>query len=267
MIVDTSFEECDKCQGPLDLVTAPEKRLLAWWGLGIALALCGLAAAVLISSSKSAVPPPEGTNKAAGKGGPTSGEADKKVIGEFLREAYSDGLKDSEDQAKLAKLIRDHPVDAQWLSREEEAARSRANDASALTKRGLLHAARGEYAEAAEDLTRSLEIDERNAMVWANLAAACIKLNRLVRAQSACERAIALDSRNWLAHYNLGAIHAAKGDKEPAVFELSETLRLIEEDRSEQVKKRQIAAQMRADESFDSLRTDQRFQQLLARNR
>ena len=267
VVVDTSFDECDKCKGPLDLVTEPEPKRLGWWNLGIGIAACVIiTAAVLIVSSKSAATRPGATNNNAA-GAEPSGDADKKAVGEFLREAYRDGLKDSEDQAKLAELIRAHPVDARWLSQEEEEARSRAAKASALMKMGLLHGAEGRYAEAAEHLRLSLEIDERNSMAWANLAAACIKLNNLTRAQSACERAIDLNSRNWLAHYNLGAIHAAKGDRGPALFELSETLRLVEQDHSGQIKKEQIAGQIRSDESFDTLRTDERFRQLIAGNR
>jgi tetratricopeptide (TPR) repeat protein len=267
VVVSAATEQCQQCGGAMEIVKAVDKKLIAGLGLIFVLAFCfsGYVAIKIVSifsvPSASRQSNPDVSQKVS-----TPAEADQERIKNLLQEIYKDGVKSAQEQSKINDLTANQLADPQWLAQQERQIQGISGQAASFSKRGLLYAAQGHYAQAVEEFQHSLKLNDNNALVWANLAAAYIKTNALQAAQSACERAIALDSRNWLAHYNLGALYAGKGNKDAAVFELSEALRFINEDQAQQILKGQVTEQLRADNSFDSLRADPRFRELLARN-
>lgn len=265
LVVSTATERCPHCGGEMEIVQQVDKKLMGGLGVIFVLAFCamGYVAMKIISTvSKPSTPVQANPNTSL----KTLDETDKAKIQKLLQQVYADGVKSPEEQSKLNDLTINQSVDSQWLSQQEQEIRTKISQASVFSKKGLLYAAQGEYKQAIEEFHQSLKINDGNALVLANLAAAYIKLNNLQAAQPACERAISLDPRNWLAHYNLGALYAGKGNKDAAVSELSEALRFINEDQAQRILKGQVTQQIRVDDSFDSLRTYPRFQQLLAQN-
>jgi Flp pilus assembly protein TadD len=157
-------------------------------------------------------------------------------------------------------------IEANWLAQKEEEIKGRANQMLASLKRGLDDAVREDYRQAEEEFKRCVELDPENAFAWINLAAAAMKTGRLEQAKYACEQAITLDPHSWLAHYNLGSLYAIRADKDSAIRELSEALRLVADGSSPPITLAEMAEQIRGDRSFDTLQKDRRFRQLLARN-
>jgi tetratricopeptide (TPR) repeat protein len=263
-VISTATEQCPHCGGAMEIVQQVDKKLITGLALISVLALCGIgyvAMKIISTVSKPSTPVQANPNTSL----KTSNETDKAKIQKLLQQVYADGVKSPEEQSKLNELTINQSADSQWLSQQEQQIQGLIGEANSLSKKGLLCASQGHYQQAVEEFQRSVKLND-NAIVWANLAAAYIKMNNLQEAQPACERAISLDPRNWLAHYNLGALYASKGNKDAAVFELSEALRFINEDQAQRILKGQLTQQIRVDDSFDSLRTDPRFQQLLARN-
>jgi tetratricopeptide (TPR) repeat protein len=184
----------------------------------------------------------------------------------LLRSIYADGIKTSDEQAAIESLCRKHQVDRGQLIQLEQETKDRMNKSEISLKQGMLYAAQRDYKQAVKEFQYSLEVDPQSPFAWANLASAYLSLNDQKAALDACDRALRLDQRNWLAHYNLGSLYAKGGDKDHAISELTAALELITEDQTKRITKEEILSQMRIDQALNPLRTDSRFQQLLARN-
>jgi tetratricopeptide (TPR) repeat protein len=261
-IVDSSLVICDKCGGKKRKVEAIDKRIVAALSLAIAVSIAGFTYLALNVKTYLAEEPDQSSRQATR---PVD-ESSHRGITDLFRSIYSDGIKTVEEQAEIDNLARRQAVDPVWLVQKEKEIKDRSESASSSLRKGLIYAAQQDYRQAAREFKRGAEIDPDNSFLWANLAAAHIKLSEMDEAQSACQKAIALDSQNWLAHYNLGALNANRGDKDSAIRELSEALRLVTEDRARQVSTSEVTDYMKADQSLNSLRNDPRFLQLLARN-
>lgn len=268
-IVETPSDRCERCESPMIEVSGLDRKLILKLSTTTLLAILVVSGLVIIASSTSGVPVHDVTTKPTGPSetrSPPSDNANRNAITRLLQQIYSDGVKTVEEEAKINQQMAGFGVDAEWLVSQEQAIKNRVTQASPFAKRGLMYANRGDYDLAIGELKRSLELYDGNSVAWANLAAAYIKLNDLASAASACDKALLIDSGNWLAHYNRGAIQAVKGNRDSAVSELSEALRLIQSDRAQLVTTRQVGDLMRSDESLEPLRSDPRFQQLVARN-
>jgi tetratricopeptide (TPR) repeat protein len=267
VIVETSSARCERCGCPMAEVVGLDRRLVLKLCAGMALAVAAIACLIIIVASNSGGPAPAVIHESRVPAEtPSSNDTGKNSIDKLLQQTYSDGVKTADEEAKLSEESRELKVDAQWVTSRERGITDRVEHAAPFTRRGLLCASRQDYELAAKQFKQSLEAYDGNAAVWANLAAAYLKLNDLEGARSACDKALRLDSRTWLAHYNLGVIHAEQGNRDAAVSELAEALRLIDADRAQLVTKRQVEDLMRSDGSLERLRSDLRFQNLLARN-
>jgi Flp pilus assembly protein TadD len=183
----------------------------------------------------------------------------------LLRSVYADGIKTPEEQAEIEKLATKHPVERERLLQREQEIRDRLNKSDLSLKQGILYAAQKDYKQAVKEFNHALEVDSENAFAWANLASAYLNVNDQKSARDACANALRLDPRNWLAHYNLGSLYAKGGDKDAAISELTTALESVAQDQSLRITKAEIVSQMRGDQALSRLRTDSRFQQLLAR--
>lgn len=92
------------------------------------------------------------------------------------------------------------------------------------------------------------------AVIEANLCAVYLQDGRRVDAVGACNAAIALDGRSWLAHYNMACARALDGQTAQAVASLGDAFRFVEQDRSAPLTRRQLAEQARHDQMLASLR-------------
>ena len=191
---------------------------------------------------------------------------DDKSIPRLLRVIYEDGIKTADEQHELDDLAQRVSIDSAKLAQMEQEIKDRINKSEISLKQGMVYANQKDYSQAVKEFKLSIEADSENAYAWANLASAYLNLNNQQEAQAACDRALALDSNNWFAHYNLGSLYARRGDKEQAISELSEALRLVAEGQSKRITSNEVMDHMKTDQMLNSLRSDQRFQRLLARN-
>lgn len=183
----------------------------------------------------------------------------------LLRSIYADGIKTPEEQAEIERLASKHPVDRDRLIQREQETRDRLNKSDISLKQGMLYVAQKDYKQALKEFNHALEVDPENSYAWANLASAYLSLNDQKSARDACQKALQLDARNWLAHYNLGSLYAKGRDKDAAISELTIALELVAQDQARILTQAEIVSRMREDQSLSHLRTDSRFQQLLAR--
>lgn len=185
-----------------------------------------------------------------------------KDLSHLLRQIYADGIKTADEQAALDRMAREYSLDVLRIAQQEQEIKDRLSQAEKGLKQGMAYASQQNYEQAAKEFKRSVEIDPEYAPAWANLCSAHLSLNREQEAQAACEQALAVDAKNWLARYNLGSLYARKGDRDRAFRELAETLRLVSEDTSQRVTRAEILNHIKTDPMLSSLRNDARFAQL-----
>ncbi len=97
---------------------------------------------------------------------------------------------------------------------------------TALTRRGMAEARRGEYARAEALFRRVIENGRGNARDYANLGASLAGQNRLDEAFTEYRKALDIDPRESYAHYNLGLALAQTGRHEEADQHLQEALEI-----------------------------------------
>jgi tetratricopeptide (TPR) repeat protein len=260
VIVDASHEACESCDGPLEIVKVTNKRLFISVCLAASIAILVIGFTALKIAFWLSKPAPARTIEA------TLAPADEAGLVKLLRSIYADGVKAPQEQARLQEAVRQLAVNSNWLTQKEEEIKGKADKTLASLKLGLAYTAREDYNQAQKEFRQSVEIDPENAFAWMNLAAADMKLGQLSQAKYACDKAITLDPHSWIAHYNLGSLYAINADKDNAIRELSEALRLVAEGQSPSITTATMAKQIKGDRSFDSLQKDRRFQELLARN-
>lgn len=183
----------------------------------------------------------------------------------LVRQIYRDGIKTEEEQKQLVEWTQQHPGATQPLEQRERETKERLHQSELSLKQGLLYAAQHNQQQAVQEFRHSAETDPANAFAWANLCGAYLTLNQAPNAEQACRRALTEDANNWLAHYNLGSLHAQRAQKDAAIQELSTALRIVAADRAQPVTPTAVAARLKTDQSFSQLRDDPRFLALLER--
>jgi tetratricopeptide (TPR) repeat protein len=181
----------------------------------------------------------------------------------LLYDIYSDELKADSEQRQLEEVARKyHVLEAQLLQSEREI-QQRWRQAKPDFQQGLRLTETRDFAGAAAAFRRAAQADGENPWVLSNLAAALLEAGQLEEARQTGEKAVQAGPQNWLAHYNLGCLHARKGDKDLALNQLSTALSNLGTDPALPLNRTAVAARMKTDESLKSLRQDPRFQQLL----
>ncbi|MBA3632308.1 MAG: tetratricopeptide repeat protein [Acidobacteria bacterium] len=104
------------------------------------------------------------------------------------------------------------------------------NDAETLNARALARMRLGKYAEALEDLLRAVRLDAKSSEYQANLGYAFWKLGKPEDAVKAERAALALDEKNFTAHYQLGRFLLRLGDEKQAKEALTHLKRALELD-------------------------------------
>jgi tetratricopeptide (TPR) repeat protein len=198
----------------------------------------------------------------ADRGSVSDGRGSEELV-RVLRSVYSDGVKTPEEQQQIEDLARQHSVAPGPLTQKEQEIKDRLSWSQSALKQGLIYASQKDYPQALKEFKHSTEVDPENSFAWANLAAAYVNLGRYEEAQAASDRALSLDSGNWLAHYNRGSLYAIRGENDRALEELSETLRLVETGGDQKVTRAEVVSHMKTDHTLDSLRPDARFREML----
>ncbi len=104
--------------------------------------------------------------------------------------------------------------------------------AAVHTRLGNLHAAQGNYEEAAIHFAQALQTESENAEFHYNLANSLVRLNRNVDAVSHYKEALRLKPGFTDARYNLGTTLAQEGKTDEAAVQFKEVLRLHPDDAS-----------------------------------
>lgn len=81
---------------------------------------------------------------------------------------------------------------------------------------GITYFNAGQYAEAADAFLKTIEKDNSQPAVWANLASAYAKMGKNQEALDAYQKAIELDSENPAYYQNQGSLYAEMGNGEKA---------------------------------------------------
>lgn len=260
VIVDSSLEICERCGGSLKVETGIDKKRAAGACLAV---LAGILAVTFIALK---VIPALSVSQQTQTVKQTSSSPGEASISKLLRSVYSDGVKDQQERAKLEEAVKQFSAESQWVSQREEQIKNDSNRLLSGIKRGLGYAASEDYTQAEREFRYCLEIDPESSPAWTNLAVVHIKTGHLEQAKQACDKAVSFDPQNWLARYNLGSLYAIKGDKDNALRELSEALRLVNEGQSPKITRAEVSKHIKADRSFGSLQNDRRFQELITRN-
>jgi Flp pilus assembly protein TadD len=239
-----------------------DKRLIAAWAAGIMISMAILVAGAILLKRTA----PLASIRRAEASQPASRSPGEASVVELLRSIYSDGTKDRQEQAKLEEAAGQFSVESKWLSQKEEEIKANADKMLASLKKGLSYAAGEDYKQAEKEFRYCVEIYPESTSAWSNLAATSMKVGRMEEAKYACDKAITLDPHSWVAHYNLGSLYAMRGERDNAIRELSEALRLVSEGKSPQMTKAEMSEHIKGDRSFESLQKDRRFHELLARN-
>jgi tetratricopeptide (TPR) repeat protein len=187
-----------------------------------------------------------------------------RAVTALLRDVYADGIKTSEEQEKLDAVLRERPSEASRLAEQEQEIKERVASSQSSLKQGMVYAAQGTYSQAVKEFRHSAEVDPENAYAWANLSEAYQHVNDYDGAQAASDRALQIDSSNWFAHFSLGRLHALRGQRDKAIQELTEALRLVEQAMNARITRAEVIEQMAADEGLASVRSDPRYRQLVA---
>jgi tetratricopeptide (TPR) repeat protein len=107
---------------------------------------------------------------------------------------------------------------------------SNPKDATALGKRGLGWAAKGEYDKAIKDYDECIRLDPKYADAYNNRANAYLNKEDYDRAIHDYDEAIRLDPKNAVAYYNRGNAYEAKNDHERAFRDYNKAIHLDPKD-------------------------------------
>ena len=101
------------------------------------------------------------------------------------------------------------------------------NDATAYSNRGVVKSARlGRYDNAISDYNKAIQIRSDYALAYLNRGVARIEMGQYEAAIVDCRNAILLEPDNVLAYYNLGGAKARLGRKDEAREDLMTALNL-----------------------------------------
>jgi adenylate cyclase len=121
---------------------------------------------------------------------------------------------------------------------------------------GWAYEQKGKLPEAIAEFQRALELEKDNAENWANLGHAYGLSGKKAEALKIIEHLKELSASNYIAPYNVAAIHTGLGDKDQAFAWL---------DRAYGERSSMLALYLTNDPRMDSLRSDPRFTELIRR--
>ena len=94
-------------------------------------------------------------------------------------------------------------------------------NATAYYERGLEYIKRGDYRNAIEDFTRSLDMNPKSAVTYYNRAAAYLSAGDYDRAIADCTKSIKIDPNLACGYNNRGLAYAAKKNCSRAITDLN----------------------------------------------
>jgi tetratricopeptide (TPR) repeat protein len=179
----------------------------------------------------------------------------------LLREAHTDGVVSAEEQARLESFVVTNQVSREaaeafitHLGEKLEAANRSVARGRLLVEQRLPEEARGEF-------QRATEVDPANSMAWANLGAVHQLLGSSQQGLDCYDRAIELDPRNWLAHFNVALDAARQGNRRSAFDHVAAALAALPATAGRE--RRALMRDLLENPSFEALRRDPRFGEIL----
>lgn len=139
----------------------------------------------------------------------------------------------------------------------------RQSAAGAIT-RGKRLAGEKKMNDAYAAFTEATELDPNDAFAWANLGGAAAIMGKDDEADAAYRRALAIDSSNWLAHYNLACLLTRSGARDDAMKHLETAVAQLRRETRSRDHLVAVMSSIRTDEALRVLRDDSAFQKLLA---
>jgi tetratricopeptide (TPR) repeat protein len=187
-------------------------------------------------------------------------ELERSLVG-LLRGLYRDLRLDPQEEAQLRAFRVEQRLDEADVAAVERRLLDRLEPAAEHLQLGRTLVERRMFAEAEGEYRQAIEIDPADPLAWAQLGAMLAVLNRSDEAFSCYQRALELDSRSWLTHYNLAVWHARRGEASEALARIEATLTSV----PDAVPERSAVVQALLEEpAFASLRGDPRFAHLLS---
>lgn len=187
----------------------------------------------------------------------------KRRMETLLRDAYRDGMLSLEDNERLDVFVREQRIPLEDARSFEKGVASRIESAQRSLGRGNALIRQRQYAEAHAEFLRATETDPEDPLLWASLGASHMLLGRAEEAAVCYDRALRIDERHWLAHYNRGLLAARKGDQEGAFHHFEQALTWVPP--SADRERRAMIQDLLEEPSLAALRGDPRFAEILSR--
>ncbi|HWS72546.1 MAG TPA: tetratricopeptide repeat protein [Thermoanaerobaculia bacterium] len=184
-------------------------------------------------------------------------------LAQLMRPTLESGRRPSLDDPEIAHFMAAQQLAPESVRNFLTELTARARTAAEAIARGRKAGDAGETAAAYDAFTKATDEDPTNAYAWANLGAAAELLHKPLEARRAYERALAIDSANWLAHYNLGCHLARNHQHDAAIDEIARAVELFRGVARTPGEAASVMRQIRADDALKDLHDDPRFQKLL----
>ncbi len=179
----------------------------------------------------------------------------------LLRDLYRDLRLDAEEEARLRAFRELHRLAPAEVAAFEQDLLERLASAAEHLRLGRWWVERSAFAEAEREYRRATEVDPVDPLAWAQLGAVLVGLARSEEALGCYQRALELDPRCWLAHYNLAVWHARRGEVEQALARAEVALTSLPAQAA--VERRAIVQGLLEEPALASVREDPRFERLL----
>jgi Flp pilus assembly protein TadD len=148
----------------------------------------------------------------------------ERLVEARLRRYYRDLRLDPDEAAELRAYREEQRLAEADVAALKRRLLDRLEPAAGHLRRGKALVERRRFAEAEHEYRRATEIDPGDPLAWGQLGGVLATVNRGDEAFACYQRALELDPRSWLTHYNLAVWHARRGETGGALARIEEAL-------------------------------------------
>lgn len=144
----------------------------------------------------------------------------------LLRQAIALDRQSVNAHVELARILSASQRDEEANKMVDEALNLSPQDAEVLALKGLMLAQEENYRDAIDYYRRAIKQKFGLVMAYVNLGAALREIDELTESEQVLRQALALDSNNYLAHYQLAQTLAYQLKVEDAIYQVIDTLKI-----------------------------------------